>query len=240
VGKHLSISAFAWPQSREKEGIELAHELGVQGIEVPYFRYGDVYDGVVIPAFQAIVPSEMNDRLLLMDHLYAIAEEVKYVSVPTVVFGAKAARELVKYGPVLFLQTILPMYEAFGVNFAIENMTGAPWGFSMSTVLGTLVNISSPFVGLAVDTGALNPLTAPQLPQVVPAEFHASWRVKHVHLSEPGMQKLGTNPKTPHAAVASALKNYDGWLSIEQHALPGDNWREDMKQAVEFAKRVYL
>lgn len=240
MAKRLAISAMAWPYENEKEGRALALELGVEGIELPMNRISsDVYgDGrTIIPAVQALVINQEFDTPFdVMYRLREAAFEAWKTSTKVCVFGSPLTRKLIgKEGAKLFLQSILPKYERYNMTFALEPLPEAAFGDTLLSVMHLYWDIQSPSLKVNIDTASL----ADDRGTFLPKRFD-DYPVAHVHLSEPGLAPLGTTKKMEklHPWFAGMLQNYNGWVSIEQKAT--ENWRDDMKRAVEFARKVYV
>jgi sugar phosphate isomerase/epimerase len=62
----------------------------------------------------------------------------------------------------------------------------------------------------------------------------------HVHASEPHLVPLGQGG-TDHATAARALRDgaYDGWVSIEMRAVPGDDNLASVAAAIDLARATY-
>lgn len=260
----LSISNLAWEQEHEAEVLSLLKALGVGGIEVaptkvfPDWKmqdsgFGIQDSGFKIPAFQSILFGKPElqlfggdeSRTALLGHIELVAKLANEIGAKVLVFGAPKNRQkgdmdsdkafgiaaeffsgagdvCAGYGVTLCIEPNPAMYACDFVNTADE---GAK----------LVRTVASKGFGLHLDAACMylsgdDPLSA------IGDNIDI---LKHFHISEVGLKDFSAQ-EVDHHKVANALRSagYVGWISIEM--LPSADPVKSVREAIKFAKEVYL
>lgn len=263
----LAISNIAWPGDALPEAIDLAVELGLDGIELaPYNLFGEwdvgedkvravrtrIEDaGLVCPAVQGILFNapgvalfDSDDtRKTLAEQLRRVARMAGLLGANACVFGAPRQRD----------RGDLPLDEAWriardffrdiGPAFAEQSSSLAIEANARAYACRFLTTTAEAarFVHDVNTSGiGLQIDTGTLFLEIEdPAVLDSAAPLAvHAHVSEPQLQPIGSTD-LDHGAIAAALKNsgYDGVLSIEMRA--ADDWQAAVRHAVGFVWNTY-
>lgn len=264
----LAISNIAWPPTELPAALKLARRLGLEGVEIaPYNIFGrwDVADdeiralrshieeaGLVCPALQGILFNVAGaalfdgpeSRAILAGQLSRIARMAGLLGASVCVFGAPKQRDpgelsvdQAKETAADFLRRLGPVFAENGATLTFEaNARAYSCRFITTTAeaIDFVTYVDAEGIALQIDMGTL--FLEGEAPEVLLA---AAPLAAHAHVSEPGLQPIGTSG-VDHGGVARTLKGsaYGGFLSIEMKAV--ENWQEAVEKAVRLTREEYL
>lgn len=264
----LAISNIAWPGDSLPEAIDLAVELGLDGIELaPYNLFGGwdasedkvravrtrIEDaGLVCPAMQGILFNtpgvalfDSDDaRRALADQLHVVARMAGLLGAKACVFGAPRQRD----------PGDLPADEAWAIARDFFRDIGpvfAEQGSSLATEANARAYACRFLTTTAEAVRFVAEVDTPGIGLQIdtgtlflegenPAVLTAAVPLAvHAHVSEPQLQPIGSTD-LDHRAIADGLRasGYDGMLSVEMRAV--DGWQAAVRQAVAFVRTTYL
>lgn len=264
----LSVSNIAWPADQQQQAIDLLKSMGVTGVEIAPFNVFQTWDvsldrirefkarldhaGMACPAFQGIlfnVPGAHlfqsdESRSALRNHLIKIARMAGILGAQACVFGAPKVRDPGELDPdrafdmaAEFLRTVGPIFASENSNLAFEpNAAAYACRFIRKTseAIKLVQQVATAGIQLQIDTGTV--LMEEEPPDVLSL---ATPYAAHAHISEPNLAPVGSSG-CDHTPLARALRagGYAGTISIEMKCTPA--WRDDVRNAVAFARKVYL
>ena len=138
-----------------------------------------------------------------------------------------------------FFRSVGEAAAAHGVIFAIEpNPPEYGCDFVTTSAEGAALvrAVDHPGFGLHLDSGGLT-LAAEPLDERLSA---CADLVRHFHVSEVNLALIGTG-SVAHDEIGAALRrvHYDGWISIEMKAAPGEESAARVRRAVSAARAAY-
>ncbi len=139
-----------------------------------------------------------------------------------------------------FFGELCTRIENHGTCFCFEPLGPNDTDFINSALesLAIVKDISSPALCVQLDAKALyeNSEATPELFQAVSDEL------VHFHANEPGLYPLGHSGTIDHHFLGQMLRdvNYDGYVSIEQRMLNGDNPLADINVSIAVLKENYV
>lgn len=264
----LAISNIAWPGDGLPQAIDLADELGLDGMELAPFNLFGGWDvdeaavrlvraqlenaGLTCPALQGILFNAPGvalfesdeSRRALADQLRLVARMAGMLGARACVFGAPRQRD----------PGDLPKEEAWAIarDFFVEI---GPLFAREGTSLAIEANARAYACRFLTTTAeAIDFVAAVNTPGIglqidtgtlflededASVLTAASRYAVHAHVSEPKLQPVGST-NLDHSRIAGALKasRYDGVLSIEMRAV--DDWQAAVRHAVGFVRSTYL
>jgi sugar phosphate isomerase/epimerase len=248
--------------------LSLVKELGLSAVEIaPYnvFRTWEVDDdrvaelrsriedsGLACSALQGILFDVPNahlfespeSRAALAGHLAKVARIAALLGAKASVFGAPRQRDPGDIPPeqaqavaVEFLASVAPLFEDLGTALAFEaNARTYACRFVTTTreAIDLVSAVGRAGIALQIDMGTI--FLEHEDPGVL---LDAAPLAAHAHVSEPGLQPLGSEG-LDHAPLAAALKasGYSGYLSIEMRTVP--DWENALRSAARLLREEYL
>lgn len=266
--RRLSISNIAWPADRDGQALELAAELGFDGVEVaPGKIFGDLHAvsldtvhayrrrlqdaGLAVSALQAILfgvegahlfesPSS-RDRMAT--HLRRVAEIASALGARACVFGSPTLRD----------PGSIPFHEASEIaetflrtiapDFASRNVDlcfeANPTLYECRFVTRT-EEAYSLVERVAVPGIAMQLDTGTMFINGEDPDIirRTERRISHFHVSEPNLAPLGTSG-VDHSPLASAVKASTYPHWLSIEMRAVDNWRGAIRQAYTLVKTLY-
>jgi sugar phosphate isomerase/epimerase len=200
--------------------------------------------GILFEAPGAHLFESAESRKALADHLARVARIAALLGARASVFGAPRQRDPGDLPPeraqaiaVDFLASIAPVFADLGTALAFEaNARTYACRFVTTTreAIDLVTAVGRPGIGLQIDMGTI--FLEHEDPSVL---LDAAPLAAHAHVSEPGLQPLGSEG-LDHAPLAAALKasGYSGYLSIEMRTVP--DWEDALSAAARLLREEYL
>lgn len=263
----LAISNIAWPGDALGHAIDLAVELGLDGIELaPYNLFGgwDVPEheiravrtriedaGLVCPALQGILFNAPDVALFdcgdtrrsLAAQLHCVARMAGVLGAKACVFGAPKQRDPGDLPADESWAIARDFFRDIGPVFADRGSALAIEANARAYACRFLTTTAEA-VRFVAEVGT--PGIGLQIDTGTlflegedPDILNAAAPLAvHAHVSEPQLQPIGSSD-LDHSPVAAALKasGYDGVLSIEMRAV--DDWQAAVRHAVGFVRNTY-
>lgn len=264
----LAISNIAWPADALPEAIDLAVQLGLDGIELaPYNVFGgwDVPEdevravrariedtGLVCPAMQGILFNAPGVALFdsddtcraLADQLHLVARMAGLLGAKACVFGAPRQRDPGDLPADEAWAIARDFFREVGPVFAEQDSSLAIEANARAYACRFLTSTAEA-VRFVAEVGT--PGIGLQIDTGTlflegedPDVLNAAAPLAvHAHVSEPQLQAIGSTD-LDHRAIAAGLRasGYEGMLSIEMRAV--DDWQTAVRHAVGFVRETYL
>jgi len=180
--------------------------------------------------------------LLFLEHLSSVCRDL---GGKTLVYGGGRKRGDVPSDQAYtqaynFFETLCRRIEDHGTCFCFEPLGPNDTDFINSALdsLAIVKDLSHPALKVQLDAKALY-----ENDEVEPDVFQSvSKELVHFHANEPGLNPLGHSGTIDHHFLAKMLRdiNYDGYVSIEQRMLNGDNPLADVKTSIAVLKENYV
>lgn len=266
--KRVSVSNIAWPAPVDDEAIDLALELGFEGIEIApskifpdlingasqaarYYRTRLGERGLAIPSLQAIMYGtsqcelfvSSTTRRALRDHLASIAELAGLLGAHACVFGAPKLRDP---GDLNDQQAMSIAVEFFADVAPIFSSAGTCLAFEANAVQYNCRFITRTVEAIELVKQINHPGVRVQLDTGTIFSMSESPDVvgdaapyaAHFHASEPGLVPVGSVGSN-HALIAQALGQSDYEGWISVEMATTPNWQEDIRNAAKLIATTY-
>jgi sugar phosphate isomerase/epimerase len=262
---NLAASNIAWPSGLDIPVYELLAATGIRGVEVAPTRIWPEWKGITanstrefrrtvedsglcISSLQSIlfqkpelqIFGSPEDREALYRHLCDCADLAVELGATCLVFGAPKIRDrrprseedafaiaaefFSRAGTYYTQRGVCLVFEAnpaqYGCTFATDSVTAAR----------LVRTVNSPGFRLHLDTACMHLAGEDAIFVIGNNDPH------HFHVSEPYLGAFSSS-EIPHRAIASALKSYRGWVSLEMRI--ADPPLPALKQALGFLKETY-
>lgn len=262
IGWHASEEAAVRSEmvARGVRGVEIAptkvwaNPLAADAREIASYRKSWEAVGIQVVALQSLLFGKPEltifgapaARQATLEYLQGMIRLARALGAHVLVFGSprnrsvgQASREEIEaIATDFFCRVSQAAYEA-GVCFCLEpnpRTYGCDFITTAAEGLWWVRRIDHPGLGLHLDTGCL---TLSQDP-VQTAITSASPVLRHFHLSEPGLNEVGSGD-VPHELMAKTLASsgFDHWRSIEMRPPEAGSSLPGVTRALEFARTTY-
>ena len=180
--------------------------------------------------------------MLFLEHLSTVCRDL---GGKTLIYGGGRKRgevslDLAYAQAHAFFSELCKRIEDHGTCFCFEPLGPNDTDFINSALesLAIVKDISHPALRVQLDAKALY-----ENNEAVPEVFKAtSDELVHFHANEPGLNSLGHSGAIDHQFLGQMLRdiNYDGYVSIEQRMLNGENPLAGVKVSIAVLKENYL
>lgn len=264
---HLAISHIAWPWSREEEFLALVASHGVSGLEIAMsrvwpepatatkteilaYKNKTTEYGLKIISTHALLYTRPDLELFgdassnraMIDYLKKCCGAAALTGAKLLVFGSPRNRkrkglpwpEAMDRAAALFSPVAREACN-LGTCFCMEPLGPEETDFINTAAQGlALVEmVDSPGFGLHLDSKALCQ------EDYITALKRCGPFIRHFHISEPGLARIGSSGQVPHAELGALLarQGYRGYASIEM--LPGSDPAGQVEQSLRLAMECY-
>jgi sugar phosphate isomerase/epimerase len=187
-------------------------------------------------------PETDTQSMLFLEHLSAVCRDL---GGKTLIYGGGRKRGEVPLDQAYtqahaFFGELCKRIENHGTCFCFEPLGPNDTDFINSALesLAIVKDISHPALRVQLDAKALY-----ENNEAVQEVFQAvSNELVHFHANEPGLNPLGHSGTIDHGFLARMLRdiNYNGYVSIEQRMLKGDNPLADIEVSIAVLKENYV
>lgn len=186
-------------------------------------------------------------RLALTDYVAQICRAAEIVGAPNVIFGSPQNRKRGDVGADEAREIAVEFFAILAAAAADSSTTvclepcpaeyGCDFVVSIREALELIEAVGHPSLRLHVDAAA----ASLEGPGALDAIAGCGDRIRHVHISEVGLDRVGMG-RVDHVAIAAALRSsgYDGWATVEMKHDPDLPLENELRRVFGFVRATYV